>query len=120
MRGLNSPPTKILGLALRPLGATTTFADDMVDVRVDNDTAEEIVGTELRCATKSCIETASIAFRPNTAVGQRHRSANPSQHTRFRWEAGDVGNSYRFTPISRRRLFAERPIVPLNVFFRMR
>jgi hypothetical protein len=37
--------TKILGLALMLLGATTSFGDDTVDVRVFNDSAEEIVVT---------------------------------------------------------------------------
>ena len=45
MRSLNSQPTKILGLALMLLGTTTTFGDDTVDVRVYNDTAEDIVVT---------------------------------------------------------------------------
>jgi len=38
-------PIKILGLALMLLGATTSFGDDTVDVRVYNDSAEEIVVT---------------------------------------------------------------------------
>src|SRR5271168_3238410 len=45
MRSLNSQPTKILGLALMLLGTTTTFGDDTMDVRVYNDSAEEIVVT---------------------------------------------------------------------------
>jgi len=45
MRSLNSQPTKILGLALMLLGTTTTFGDDTVDVRVYNDSAEEIAVT---------------------------------------------------------------------------
>jgi hypothetical protein len=45
MRSLNSQPTKILSLALMLLRATVAFGDDTVDVRVYNDTAEEIVVT---------------------------------------------------------------------------
>ncbi len=45
MRSSNSQPTKIVGLALTLLGTTATFGDDTVDVRVYNDTAEEIVVT---------------------------------------------------------------------------
>jgi len=45
MRSFDCQPTKILGLALMLLGTTATFGDDTVDVRVYNDTAEEIVVT---------------------------------------------------------------------------
>ena len=45
MRSFDCQPTKILGLALMLLGTSATFGDDTVDVRVYNDTAEEIVVT---------------------------------------------------------------------------
>jgi hypothetical protein len=45
MRRFNNQPTKILGLALMLLSATTSFGDDTLDVRVYNDSAEEIVVT---------------------------------------------------------------------------
>jgi hypothetical protein len=45
MRSVNSQPIKILGLALMLLGTTTGFGDETVDLRVYNDTAEEIVVT---------------------------------------------------------------------------
>jgi hypothetical protein len=45
MRSVNGKPIKILGLALMLLGTTTAFGDETVDIRVYNDTAEEIVVT---------------------------------------------------------------------------
>jgi hypothetical protein len=45
MRSVNSQPIKILGLALMLLGTTTAFGDETVDLRVYNDTADEIVVT---------------------------------------------------------------------------
>jgi hypothetical protein len=45
MRSANSQPIKILGLALMLVGTNTTFGDETVDLRVYNDTAEEIVVT---------------------------------------------------------------------------
>ena len=40
-----SQPLRILGLALMLLGARTTFGDDLINIRVYNDTAEKIVVT---------------------------------------------------------------------------
>jgi hypothetical protein len=45
MRSVNSQPNKILGLALMLLGTTAAFGDETVDLRVYNDTADEIVVT---------------------------------------------------------------------------
>jgi hypothetical protein len=45
MRSVNSQPIKILGLALMLLGTTAAFGDETVDLRVYNDTADEIVVT---------------------------------------------------------------------------
>ena len=45
MRRSNIQPIKILGVALMLLVTTTTFGDDTLDVRVYNDSAEEIVVT---------------------------------------------------------------------------
>jgi hypothetical protein len=42
---MRSQPTRILGIALMLLCATTTFGDDTVDVRVYNDSADDIVVT---------------------------------------------------------------------------
>jgi hypothetical protein len=41
--GARGQPTKILALALMLLWATTTFGDDTVDVRVYNDSADDVV-----------------------------------------------------------------------------
>jgi hypothetical protein len=45
MRRFNNQPTKTLGLALMLLGTTSTFGDDTLDVRVYNDTADEVAVT---------------------------------------------------------------------------
>jgi hypothetical protein len=45
MRCFSNQPFKTLGLALMLLGAGTSFGDDTVEVRVYNDSAEEIVVT---------------------------------------------------------------------------
>jgi hypothetical protein len=45
MRGANGQSIKTLGLALMLLGTGTSFGDDSVDVRVYNDSAEEIAVT---------------------------------------------------------------------------
>ena len=45
MRCVSNQPIKTLGLALMLLGGRTSFGDDTMDVRVYNDSAEEIVVT---------------------------------------------------------------------------
>jgi hypothetical protein len=45
MRSVSNQAIKSLGFALMLLGATTSFGDDTLDVRVYNDSADEIVVT---------------------------------------------------------------------------
>jgi hypothetical protein len=69
-------------------------------------TVNLICGIRLDSIPVNRLRSFAVTYAPLTF------SANP-------WEAGDVGNSDRFTPISRRRLFAEHPTIPLDVFFRL-
>jgi len=94
MGSFNSQPTKILSLARRLLGATTTFGDDTVDMRVYNDTAEEIVATveDMNATPPEPVLVVRIAY--GFALFPAFLAADIEGDGHVRWSAETTGTVF--------------------------